>query len=138
MKSKKISILIILFGLILVGTAVGIIFSGIDNNGITGILSGVGAGVLVIGMANFLESCIYKKKPEWYKKVIIEQSDERNVAINNKAKAKAGTMLMYLNFILTMVMSVLHIEQWATFSLLLVTLLYQFCTMILFVKYKKD
>ena len=134
MKNLKLDILIILLGIILLISATYLTLSGKAEGSVTGIFWGVGSGLLGVGMAHVLENYFYKKNPELCKRKVIEQSDERNVAINNKARAKSGTMLMYLNFVLAMIMSFFHIELWAVLALLFITTLYSLCTVFLIAK----
>lgn len=138
MKNKKLSILIILLGIILLISATYLTLSGKAGGSVTGIFFGVGSGLLGVGIANIFENYFYKKNPGLYKRKVIEQGDERNVTINNKARAKSGTMLMYLNFILAMLMSSFHIELWAVLALLFITTLYSLCTVFLIAKYNKS
>lgn len=138
MKNKKLSIFIILLSIILLISATYLTLSGKADGSITGIFFGVGAGLVGVGIAHILENYFYKKNPELCKRKLIEQSDERNMAINNKARAKSGTMLMYLNFILAMIMSFFRIELWAVLALLFITTLYSLCTVFLIAKYNKS
>ena len=107
------------------------------DDSIIAILSGMGFGLFGVGIATIIEHNLYKKNPKLQEKKIIEQNDERNIAINNKAKAKSGTLIMYLNFILTMVMSALHIQFWAVLSVCLIGVLYPLLTMFFIAKYNK-
>lgn len=138
MKSKKLIIFMILFSMILILSAAWLMLSGKADDSITGILFGIGSGLFGVGIACIFENYFYKNNPKLYEKKIIEQNDERNISINNKAKAKSGTLIMYLNFILAMVMSVLHIEVWAVLSVLLIGLLYPLLTSFLIVKYNNQ
>lgn len=54
-----------------------------------GVLVGLGAGLFGMSGAQLITQRVMQRNPGLQKKMSIEQSDERNVQINNYAKAKA-------------------------------------------------
>lgn len=57
---------------------------------------GLGCGLFGQGMGNIISSRAMKKSPEFQKQMEIEKNDERNVAIMNRAKAKAYDMMTFV------------------------------------------
>ncbi len=137
MKNKKMLYMIIA-GIAIILCGICLLLSDKSNNGIQGLLFGIGSGLLGAGIADAISKNMYRKNPELYKKVTIEQNDERNIDIKNKAQAKAGIILMYLNFILAMVMGFYKIALWATLSLILINLVYSFCIIFFINKFNKQ
>lgn len=57
---------------------------------------GIGSGLFGQGVAGVIERNIYKKHPEVAKQKSIEQNDERNQQIGNRAKAKAYDVMVFV------------------------------------------
>lgn len=57
---------------------------------------GVGCGAFGHGMGNIISHKIYQKNPDVQKQMEIEQKDERNAMISNRAKAKAYDVMTYV------------------------------------------
>lgn len=137
MKNEKI-IYMIISGITAILCGMCLLLSDKSNDGIQGLLFGIGSGLLGAGIAYTISKNVYRKNPELYKKNTIEKNDERNVYIKNKAQAKSGIILMYLNFILAMVMGFYKIALWATLSLILINLIYSFCVVFFINKFNKQ
>lgn len=60
-----------------------------------GILIGLGSGALGCGLSGALTERLSRRYPDMAGKTI-EQQDERNVAINNRAKARAYDLMVYV------------------------------------------
>lgn len=60
------------------------------------ILFGIGCGIWGYGMGNIISRRALKSSPEIQKQLEIEKTDERNIAIANRAKAKAYDMMIFL------------------------------------------
>lgn len=137
MKDKKMLYMIIA-GIAVILCGICLLLSDKSNDGIQGLLFGIGSGLLGAGIADVISKNMYRKNPELYKKITIEKNDERNIDIKNKAQAKAGIILMYLNFILAMVMGFYKIDLWAILSLILINLIYSFCIIFFINKFNKQ
>lgn len=61
-----------------------------------GVLVGVGSGALGMGLSGVFMPLITKKHPDVARQVAIEEQDERNIAVNNRAKARAYDMMVYV------------------------------------------
>ena len=137
MKNKK-TLYMIIAGIALILCGICLLLSDKSNDGTQGLLFGIGSGLLGAGIADIVSKNMYKKNPELYKKITIEKNDERNTNIKIKAQAKAGIILMYLNFILAMLMGAYKIALWATLSLILINLVYSFCIIFFINKFNKQ
>ena len=110
MKNKKIKIKIYsaltVFAAILV--AIGrFVFTG---DTIPGLLIGMGAGLFGLSVAQIIVIVIAEKNPEYKRKVSIEEKDERNIAINNKAKAEGFNAMGYIFTILMLIFVFLNAD----------------------------
>ena len=137
MKNKKMLYMIIA-GIAIILCGICLLLSDKSNDGTQGLLFGIGSGLLGAGIAYAISKNNYRKNSELYKKVTIEQNDERNIDIKNKAQAKAGIILMYLNFILAVLMGAYEIVLWAILSLILINLIYSFCIIFFINKFNKQ
>lgn len=99
---------------------------------------GVGAGMLGNGAAGLLQARIFRKDPEAAKRMAIETQDERNVAINNKAKSKAFD-LMNMSMAFALIGFSLMGVEWYAILLLLVAYLIPVILQFYYVfKYSKE
>ena len=57
---------------------------------------GIGSGVFGSGMGSIVTSRTLKKHPETQRVLEIEEKDERNIAISNRAKAKAYDAMTFV------------------------------------------
>ena len=126
MKNKKTAIMVTA-GIMALLCAMWLLLSDKSNDVAQGLLFGIGFGLLGVGMGDIISKNMYNKNPKLYKKIIIEQNDERNICIKTQAQAKAGKILMYLNFMLVMVMVIYKVALWAILSLVLINLVYSLC-----------
>lgn len=60
-----------------------------------GVLIGLGSGALGAGLSGVLTSALSRKYPDMARKTV-EQQDERNIAISNRAKARAYDLMVYV------------------------------------------
>lgn len=81
-----------------------------------GLCTGMGGGLIGLSIANLFIGAYYRRHPEAQKQSDIEAQDERNVALTDKAKAKAfdlnNKVLMLVPFLLILANSPL----WITLS----------------------
>ena len=76
--------------------------------------SGMGSGLLVIGILRLLRIYRFNKNETYREKMEIEQTDERNHFIRNKAWAWAGYIFVIVGAVLTIVFKVFNLD---TFSM---------------------
>jgi len=99
MKKTK-SYLHMLLGLVLLIAGLIMVKTVIDPQGIMLALPyvciGIGCGIFGQGMGNIISRKTINNNPDIGKKMEIDQNDERNVTIKNKAKAKAYDMMIFV------------------------------------------
>lgn len=57
---------------------------------------GIGCGIFGHGMGSIISNKTMKNNPDVAKKIEIEEHDERNIAISNRAKAKTYDMMLFV------------------------------------------
>ena len=71
---------------------------------------GIGSGLFGLSVAQLIIIIIAEKNPEYKRKILIEEKDERNMAINNKAKAKGFDAVGYILTILMLIFVFLNAD----------------------------
>lgn len=99
-KDKRIFVRImwILIGVVLIGLS----FAGIVDE----FWSGMGSGLLVIGVLRLIRFYRFNKNEAYREKIEIEEADERNHFIRNKAWAWAGYMFVLISAIAVIVFKI--------------------------------
>ena len=80
-------------GIVLLGLS--ILLDGRVSDALDGMLCGMGSGLLALAGSTLLNLRHEAKHPEMARRHDIEQRDERNVAIRNRAKAVSGEALQW-------------------------------------------
>ena len=80
---------------------------------------GVGCGIFGHGMGNLINSRIMSNRPDIKKQMEIEQKDERNIAIQTSAKAKAYDMMVFVFGAVMVSLALMNVD--VTVILILVT-----------------
>ena len=75
--------------------ALAVLLDGRVSDALGGMLCGVGSGLLAMSGSTLLNLRHEAKHPEMARQHDIEQKDERNVAIRNRAKAVSGEVLQW-------------------------------------------
>lgn len=100
MKRTAIRVLVMLGGLALAGAGLWIVKAGGAEAGIMRTLPflciGVGCGMFGGALGELISAATMKKHPDVFRQAEIEAKDERNVAIANRAKAKAYEAMLYI------------------------------------------
>ena len=86
------------------------------------IFVGFGCGIFGHGMGNILSHKLTKNDPNFQKKLEIEKNDERNIAISNRAKAKAYDMMTFVFGALMVSFALMRIDMTAVLLLVFVYL----------------
>ena len=108
MKKVMVSVLWIMIGIILIGLA----FAGkVDE-----FWNGMGSGLLIVGVLQLIRFYRFQNNEAYREKIEIEQNDERNRFIRNKAWAWAGYMFVILVSILSIVFRIMGQELLAIVS----------------------
>ena len=89
--NKPIRVILLIIGLGLLATGAVFMKMGLfeEMKALPGVMIGVGAGL-------FIQERTLKRHPEEARKLQIEQTDERNVAISREAKSRAFDVMGYV------------------------------------------
>lgn len=97
---KKTGYVIVMIGILLLGTGLYFVKAVSNPQGIMLTLPyvciGIGSGLFGHGMGSILSRRAMQNNPQMQKQMEIEQNDERNIAIANRAKGKAFDMMTFV------------------------------------------
>ncbi|WP_324823045.1 DUF6442 family protein [Sinanaerobacter sp. ZZT-01] len=100
MKKNASTYLLTISGLLLLGIGLYLIKTLVDPQGILRALPyvcvGLGCGIFGHGMGELISLKAMKGHPDLEKQLKIDKNDERNIAIANRAKAKAYDMMLFV------------------------------------------
>ena len=102
-----------------------------------GVCIGLGAGILGHGLGSIYANFVARKHPEIARHVAIEQQDERNRAVNDRAKARAYDMMIYVFGVLMVVYTIINADLSVILMLVGAYLLIIACCIGFFVHYNK-
>jgi len=102
------------------------------------IFVGFGCGIFGHGMGNILSRKLTKNDPDIQKKLEIEKNDERNIAIANRAKAKAYDMMTFVFGALMVSFALMGIDMTAVLLLVFVYLFVHGYGIYYRIKYDKE
>lgn len=111
---KNLSLIISFIGI--VSISAGILMLGTLENPskfiitLSYIFIGVGCGVFGHGMGNFVVAKAIQHNPEAEQQINIIRNDERNIAIANRAKAKAYDLMTYSFGALLLIFALMGID----------------------------
>lgn len=127
MKKNRLDVLLVFGGILLAGVGLYLLKTvAVPQWGVTihYLCIGVGCGAFGHGMGNWISCRALRNNPALQRQMEIEQKDERNIAITNRAKAKAYDMMIFLFGALMLSFALMGIDFMATlllvFSYLLV------------------
>lgn len=127
MKKNNSSNLMIILGLLLLGIGLYLIKTTADPQGIIQVLPyvcvGLGCGIFGQGMGNIISRKAMKNNPDIERQLEINRNDERNIAIGNRAKAKAYDMMIFVFGSLLLAFALMGID---VIAVLLTTFAYLF------------
>jgi hypothetical protein len=137
-KRKYFYIITLLIGVLLIGTALCLrLYPNIPKS-VGGVCIGVGAGLFGMSISNLYMKRLEEKEPEIMKKKEIEYSDERNTAIRNRAKAKAGDITQWFIMGIAYVTILINTSMWVTLVVVGVFLLKNILEIYFMNKYQKE
>ena len=141
MKTKKYFV-VAAIGLLLLAAGLCLVKMVADPQGIMLALPyvciGIGCGLLGQGMANVISQKAIEKNPEIQKQKEIEVNDERNIAIGNRAKAKAFDVMTFVIGALMLTFALMNIDLAAILLLVFAYLFIQGCGIYYRCKYEKE
>lgn len=114
------------------------LFKGNDVKVISGILIGIGAGLLGMSASSLFMKRLERRHPKLQKQSLIEYHDERNMMIRNRAKAKAADITQWLIIAIAYMTIIVSAPLWVSLSAISVFLLYQLLIIYLTNKFQKE
>ena len=100
MKKKNFNYFMVIVGLLLLGTGFVLLKMVSDPQGIMLALPyiciGLGCGAFGHGLGELVSEWAVKDNPTLQKQLEIDRNDERNIAVSNRAKAKAYDVMLYI------------------------------------------
>ncbi|MNB85172.1 hypothetical protein D3C81_210200 [compost metagenome] len=99
MSKRAYSFGAVIFGIILL--VLGLVAVKIDllpdaAQAVPYVLVGIGSGMFGHGMGEILRKRSLKNRPDLQREIEIAEKDERNIAVGNRAKAKAYDVMIYV------------------------------------------
>lgn len=102
------------------------------------VMLGLGAGAMGHGAGFLLRQYAVRGCAEAEKRLRIEEQDERNQALNNRAKARAFDFAMYIYMALMLALAIMQISLTVTFVLLAGYLAINSVYLYYFYRYNKE
>lgn len=138
MMSKKKSIYVFLLVAAFVMLVISVFLQGEKLKPISGVLIGLGAGLVGLSVSNLLRIRLEQKNPKIAKQNEIEFQDERNTMIRYKSKAKAGDISQWLILCISFVTILARMKLWLTLSIIGIFLLQSVIELYYASKYSKQ
>lgn len=113
-------------------------FKGEEVKAISGVLIGIGAGLVGLSTSYLIMKYMEHKNPELERQTRIDQNDERNTLIRNRAKAKAGDITQWFVMALCYITILISSPVWLSLTVAGVFLFYNVLSMYLTIKYQKE
>ncbi|GIP22278.1 hypothetical protein [Paenibacillus sp. J22TS3] len=105
---------------------------------VSGLLIGVGAGLVGMSVAQIYMNRFESKHPEYAERTEIELKDERNTLIRYRAKAKAGDITHWLIMGIAYLTIIISAPLWVTLVVVAVFLTYTAIGLYYMNKYQKE
>ena len=102
------------------------------------VLLGAGCGMFGYGMSNIISKKAISKDEKLQKQLAVEEKDERNIAISNKAKAKAYDFMTFTFGILLLILTLMNTDMIALLLLVAAYLSVQIYAIYYRFKYEKE
>ncbi|UNC92170.1 hypothetical protein [Candidatus Contubernalis alkaliaceticus] len=141
-KGIKKHVALAVFGFVLLITGFILVISLSDAQGIMRTLPyiciGVGAGLFGGTLGSAIKNRILNKSPNVAKQIEIDTKDERNMAISNKAKAKAYDLMLIVYGALTLAFVLMQVDMYVYLTLFAAYLFIVFSMVYYINKYHKE
>lgn len=99
---------------------------------------GVGTGIFGGNLGTAIKNKAALKNPQVAKQIEVEQKDERNQAISNKAKARAYDFMIYVYAAILLAFSLMQVDMYVILTLVAVYLSFIFSNVYYLFKYHKE
>lgn len=141
-KGGRTAYILLILGLILVIVSViCFYFFGSERFAYTVVsysIFGGGFGLLGDGIGRLNAARLEKKDPERMRLINIEKNDERNIAIDEKARAKAYTLSIYLFSAVLVILAIMRVELKALLIILCADLIVMIYSLYIRLKLYKE
>ena len=135
--NKTVLFVITLIGGIIM-TVIGLLIKEEALKAVSGVLIGVGAGLVGMSLSALSNLKYLKKHPVAAKQAQIESKDERNVIIRAHAKAAAADVMRWFVLALAYIMILIDAPLWATLCVVAVYSLYHILTLVFLARFQKQ
>ncbi len=138
-KSKIKSAIITVIGLILsVAGILAVTLFDLGTHAAPYVCIGLGCGLFGQGLGELITRWSEKKYPEITRQREIEENDERNIALRDKAQAKAYRIMMFVFGSLTIAFALMNVELRVILLLVAAYLYICGCSVYFSVKFRKE
>lgn len=135
MKNKGLNGLVLVFSTVVILYA---IFIMDDSTTANGVLAGIFGGVFGLTLSNLFSIYYYEKHPLESRIAKIEEYDERNISIRNRAKAKAADIIQWFIIGIGYINIAINGPLWFTLIIVAVFLLRTVLYFLFLNRYQKD
>ncbi|MNI49988.1 hypothetical protein D3C73_1046270 [compost metagenome] len=113
-----------------------------DAQGVMSVLPylcvGIGSGLFGHNIGEIVKGAVVKRHPDTLKKIEVEANDERNIAISNKAKAKAYDLMLIVFAALLLAFATMNMNLYMILALVAAYLFIVFSNIYYLNKYQKE
>jgi hypothetical protein len=144
MKQYKIGLYVFLaaIGFIIFCVGLALIIWSQDADGILKTLPyicvGIGSGILGGNLGTVFKNKAILKNPQAARQMEIEQKDERNQAMSNKAKARVYDLMIFVYAAIILAFALMQVDIYVTLTLVAIYLFFIFANVYYFEKYNKE
>jgi len=142
MKKNKCDYFLTALGLVMLAAGLFLVKKFLEPEGIMRALPyvgiGLGCGIFGQGMGNIISRKAMKNSPDIQRQMEIDKTDERNIAIGNRAKAKAFDMMIFVFGALMLSFALMGVDVIAVLLLVFTYLLVLFYGIYYRIKYDKE
>ncbi|TAH73805.1 MAG: hypothetical protein EWM47_02410 [Anaerolineaceae bacterium] len=135
-KNKSFYIVTMAIGVTLI--VLSVFLRGEELKVFSGLSIGIGAGLLGMSIVHLIMKRYEEKNPELARQINIDTIDERNIIIQNRAKAKAGDITMWLIILIAIITIIIRAPLWFTLLVIAIFLLYNIFIVYFMNKYQKE
>lgn len=136
LKKKSFYLFTMIIGICLIG--VSLFLRSEELKSISGVFIGIGAGLFGVSIVNLYMKKLEENNPDIKKQNQIDLKDERNITIQNRAKAKAGDITQWLIMGIAYITILIEAQLWVTLVVVGVFLMYNFLGLYFTNKYQQE
>ena len=135
--NKTVLYIVTLIGGVIM-TVIGLLIKEEALKAVSGVLIGIGAGLVGMSLSALSNLKYLKKHPAAAKQAQIESKDERNIIIRARAKAAAADVTRWFVLALAYIMILIDAPLWATLCVVAVYTLYHILTLVFMARFQKQ